>query len=308
MLIRLRQGLGKRFGKAIGPPASCCEVLEGRVLMSAGALPRPDHIVIVVEENHSYQDILGPSPFQNIPQANLIPGALQRAPYITSLAAGGASFTHAQAETHPSQGNYLALFSGSTQGVSSDATPAVRFDAPNLGGELLEAGLSFASYSESMPRVGFQGTKAGHYARRHNPAANFTDVPDSSNLPFAQFPKNFARLPTVSFVIPNVVNDMHSGSVPEADQWLKKHLRAYAKWAKAHNSLLIVTWDEGRGSANQIPTIFNGAMVQPGQYGEPITHYNILRTIEDMYGLGHAGASAAAAPITDVFSTTPITG
>src|SRR5689334_19461823 len=73
----------------------------------ATPLPRPDHVVIVIEENHGYDQIIGAS----------------AAPYINRLARQGALFTAAHGITHPSQPNYLALFSGSTQGVHDDSCP-----------------------------------------------------------------------------------------------------------------------------------------------------------------------------------------
>jgi acid phosphatase len=81
------------------------------------------------------------------------------------------------------------------------------------------------------------------------------------------------------------------------------HLGAYAQWAKLNKSLLIVTWDEDDyQGTNRVPTIFSGANVVSGSYSEAINHFNVLRTIEDIYGLNHAGASATAAPIVDVFA------
>ncbi|MFL6116143.1 MAG: alkaline phosphatase family protein, partial [Catenulispora sp.] len=136
--------------------------------------------------------------------------------------------------------------------------------------------------------------------------ANFSNVPTSDNQPFTNFPSsaNYSALPTVSWVIPNLNDDMHDGSIAQGDTWLKNNLDAYAQWAKTHNSLLVVTWDEDDSSAsNQIPTLFYGANVKQGTYSEHINHYNVLRTIEDMYGLPYAGAAASAKPITDVFST-----
>ena len=62
-----------------------------------------------------------------------------------------------------------------------------------------------------MPGVGFTGCSShdGLYARKHNPWVNFSDVPASANQPFTSFPTNFTSLPTVSFVVPNLQNDMH---------------------------------------------------------------------------------------------------
>jgi phospholipase C len=252
---------------------------------AAAALPRPAHVVVVIEENHSDSQIIGNS----------------SAPYINSLAAQGASFSNSHAVTHPSEPNYLALFSGSTQGVTDDSCPHT-FSAANLGSELAGAGFTFTGYSESMPSDGYTGCTSGEYARKHNPWSDFSNVPAASNRTLAAFPADFASLPTVSVVVPNLADDMHDGTVAQGDSWLQAHIDSYAQWAKSSNSLLIVTWDENDGSSgNQIPAIIVGAGVTPGSYSENISHYNVLRTIEDMYGLPYAGASASATPITDIF-------
>jgi hypothetical protein len=122
--------------------------------------------------------------------------------------------------THPSQPNYLFLFSGANQGVTSDATPPTTFSTPNLGAALRARGLRFASFSESLPFAGFTGDSAGAYVRRHAPWVNWQGtgrnrLPAQVNLPFTAFPHNFQKLPTVSFVIPNLLNDMHDGTVAE---------------------------------------------------------------------------------------------
>jgi phosphatidylinositol-3-phosphatase len=115
---------------------------------------------------------------------------------------------------------------------------------------------------------------------------NFTNVPSSSNLRFSRFPTNYSTLPSVSFVVPNLCNDMYDCSISTGDTWLKNNINGYAQWAKANNSLLILTFDEDDGSQqNQIATVFYGQHVKVGSYSEHITHYNVLRTIEDAYGL-----------------------
>ncbi|WP_157597102.1 alkaline phosphatase family protein [Streptacidiphilus rugosus] len=255
---------------------------------TAGGLPRPAHVVVVVEENHSYADIIGSGD----------------APYLNELAHSGASFTASYAVTHPSQPNYLALFSGSTQGITDDSCPHT-FTGPSLASELVAAGHSFAGYSESLPSPLFLGCTAGDYARRHNPWVNFSNLPTADNRAFSDFPTDpsgYASLPTLSFVIPNVQHDMHDGSVREGDDWLRTHLDAYASWARTHNSLLVVTWDEDDNSAsNQIPTLVTGANVRPGSYAEPVDHYRLLRTLLALYALPPIGQSADRAPITDVW-------
>jgi hypothetical protein len=255
-------------------------------------VPRPDHVVIVIEENHAYSEIINSS----------------SAPYINSLADQGALFTQSFAIEHPSQPNYLDLFSGSNQGVTNDNCP-LSFSAPNLGAELIAAGLSFGGYSEDMPSVGYTGCSYLNYWRKHNPWVNFNSgpsaVPAASNMPFDGYwpSSNFSSLPTVSIVVPNQLNDMHDGTILQGDTWLRANIDPYVQWAKTHNSLLIFTFDEDDGSMNnQIATIFVGPMVAAGQYGEHINHYNVLRTVEDMYGLAYAGASATANPITDCWT------
>jgi phosphatidylinositol-3-phosphatase len=259
-----------------------------RANLTAAAMPQFAHVVIVVEENRSEGHIIG-SP-QN--------------PFINSLAAHGANMVASFAEAHPSEPNYLALFAGSTFGVTKDLCPVNGGNTPNLGSELLGAGYTFVGYSEGLPTVGSPACTAGKYARKHVPWANFTNVPPTSSQPFSAFPmNNYASLPTVSFVIPNNDDNMHDGSVAQGDAWLNRALSGYANWAVANNSLLIVTWDEddGGGGRNQIPTIIYGAHVQPGSYTEPITHYSVLSTLEQMYGLPKTGNAATAAPIATIW-------
>jgi len=256
---------------------------------AAAALPTPAHIVVVMEENHSYADIIGNS----------------SAPYINSLASSGALITASYGVTHPSEPNYMALFAGSTFGLSSDKCPVSEGTTANLGSELLGAGYTFKGYSEGLPSTGSTTCTSGEYARKHSPWINFSNVPTADSLPFTSFPSssNYASLPTLSFVIPNLDDDMHDGTIAAADTWLKNKISAYATWAKSNNSLLIVTWDEDDYTENnQIPTIVVGAHVAPGQYDETINHYNLLATLEQIYGLTKVGASASASVISDIWN------
>ncbi len=253
---------------------------------AAATVPRPDHTVVVMFENHDYGQINGSS----------------SAPTFNALAAEGAKFTEAYGVTHPSQPNYIALFSGSTQGVTSDDCPQNFTNVANLGAQLLTAGLTFKGYSESMPSAGYTGCTSGNYARKHNSWVDFNQVPASDNLLYTSFPSSssYASLPTVSFVTPNLCSDMHNCSVSTGDTWLKNNIKAYATWALTHNSLLIVTFDEDSGtSVNQIMTFFVGQHVKVGQYAEQINHYNVLHTIESAYGLSAIANAATHAAVTD---------
>ena len=257
------------------------------------SLPRYDHIVVVLEENKGYSEIIGNT----------------SAPYINSLAAQGMSFTDSHAVTHPSQPNYLDLYSGSDQGVFGDICPSSAFQGPDLGGQLISANLSFAGYSEGLPKAGSLTctNNATHYARKHNPWADFGDSSGTNtNLPYSSFPTttaDYSALPTVSFVVPNLNDDMHDGSIQQGDTWLQQNMDAYAQWAKTNNSLLIVTWDEDDNtSANQITTLFVGQHVQVGTNNTTINHYNVLRTLEDMYGLLPANNAANASDILGIWN------
>jgi len=279
-------------------------------------LPRYDHVLIVVEENKDYEQIIG-NP---------------AAPYINRLAREGALLTRMFGEEHNSEGNYFWLFSGDNHNVGfTDQVPRVKFTDSNLGAALIAKGLSFKGYSESLPAIGSEVdvTPPGcHYpclyGRKHVPWITFANVPNgptvgtSSNLRFADFPVDYNQLPTVAFVIPDQEHDMHNGTpqeaVPAGDRWLAQNLDRYYQWAKSHNSLLMVTFDENdnlaanlhgltdpavaqdgsvqrRSAQNRIATIFAGAHVKPG-YREPapFTHVNLLRSLEAMYGLARSGA------------------
>jgi hypothetical protein len=280
-------------------------------LLSAGQtqndIPQYDHVIVVIEENHAYGQLIG--------SAN--------AAYINHLAKGGVLFTHSHGIGHPSQPNYFVLFSGSTQGVTGDdclegKTP---FKTPNLGEALIDKKLSFKGYAQTMPSVGFLGctylyhaaTLGALYGRKHAPWVNWVGVgpntiPLSASVPMTEFPKDFSKLPTVAFVVPDMDHDMHNIGLPgdaaaikRGDRWLKDNLAAYVDWAKKHNSLLILTFDEDDfvpKNGNSILTIFYGAKVNPGEYTAPINHYNVLHTLESMYGL----------PVTDNVVAAPISG
>ncbi|HEY0166499.1 MAG TPA: alkaline phosphatase family protein [Jatrophihabitans sp.] len=280
------QAEGSQRPPSASAPANSPTEASSPAARPAAGVPRFDHIVVVVEENHAYTDIIGRS----------------RAPFLNSLAARGALLTQSYGVTYPSQPNYLAMFSGSTQGVTSNSCPH-SFTAPNLASALMAAGLTFIGYSEDLPAAGFTGCDSGDYVRKHNPWVNFTNLPGSVNQPMTAFPSDFNRLPHVSFVVPNLENDMHDGSVAQGDRWLQEHLGEYADWSITHNSLLIVTADEDdKDHGNRIATIIVGAHVKPGRYSTRIDHYGLLATLLASHRLTPFGAAAQAAPLTGVWT------
>jgi hypothetical protein len=287
---------GKQQGTSAQTSSTLNTAKKTQKTPPVSGVPTPAHVVILIMENHAYQQIIGAS----------------QAPYINSLATDtlAANFTASHAIEHPSQPNYLDLTSGSNQGITSDNLPASAFTTANLFAQLIAAGKTFTSYSEGLPSVGFNGATSGEYARKHNPAANWmgtgtNQIPTTTNQPFTSFPTTaatFGTLPTVSIVVPNLEDDMHDGTVKMGDTWIKKNMKAYITWAKvkAHNSLLIITWDEDDDNhGNLIPTIFIGGIVKGGADAVAINHFSVLRTIEDMYGLPYAGSASSAASITN---------
>ncbi|GLQ81674.1 acid phosphatase [Mesorhizobium huakuii] len=224
--------------------------------------PKYDHVVVVLMENHTFEQI------------SL---AGRTAPYLNRLARDGALFERSYGVAHPSQPNYLALFSGLTQDVHDDGMHSLA--GPNLAARLRAHGKTFAGYVE-----------AGS-PRKHNPWESFADTKGFERS-LAQFPRDYAKLPSVSFVIPNLKNDMHDGTIEAADTWLKSHLGSYAVWSKKNRSLLIVTFDEDDyHTANHIFTVFYGFGIERGRYAEKIDHYSVLRTIEDIESVPPLGTS-----------------
>lgn len=264
------------------------------------------HVVVVIEENHSYNEVVGDP---NMPYLN------------NTLIPQGALMTDSHGTTHPSEPNYLALFDGSFFGIQDDnCSNTVPANSPNLAQALMERGKTFAIYSEDLPAQGSTtctytppallastGDPAAGYRMKHNPYVFFQiegTLPPEGNKTFAQFPQgDFDDLPTVSFVVPDQWHDEHDGTDVLCDQWLQQNMSAYNEWAKTHNSIMITTWDENDfvAASNQIATVITGAEVIPGQYSQTINHYNVLRTIEDFYHAAPSNNAASAAPITGIF-------
>ena len=237
------------------------------------------HVVVVIEENYSGPAIIG------------------QAPYLKSLAAQGEYFPNYRGVSHPSEPNYMALFSGATQHTDGSDS-CIKTSARSIVGEARAAGISVEGYVEGL-------SSGSNYACRHDPFSQLADA-RRAETDFSKFPTNYATLPKLSFVVPNLTDDMHDNGIGPGDRWARTHLNGYAQWAKAHNSLLIVMSDENDAdpnySANQPGENGNGALamvvgaripagkVAAGRFD----HYSMLRTLEDLFGLGHLGASAGA--------------
>jgi hypothetical protein len=243
------------------------------------ALPRYDHVVVAV--------------FENKPRADV----LRHAPYFAHLADRGADMKRSYAVTHPSEPNYIALYSGGLHGVHDDSCPH-RLAGKHLGAQLAGSGHSFRAYSEGLPGTGSTVCTSGTYARKHAPWVNFSSFKQRRHRPFGRFPDDYTKLPTVAFVVPDLCHDTHDCSLAKGNRWLKRNLGDYSAWARSHNSLLVVTFDEDDRSAdNHIYTVLVGAGIDPGHYRQRIDHYSVLRTLEKIYALPALGHAADRRPI-----------
>jgi hypothetical protein len=230
------------------------------------SLTRPAHIIFVWLENKGYSQIIGSS----------------SAPYINSLVKEGTLFTSSYGITHPSYPNYIAFFSGSTQGVTNDnCIDGTPFKSQNLFTMLKAVGKSFAWYSEGLPSTGSTTCKSGYYVEKHNPVTVFSNVSTSANKPFSAFPTDYNKLENVVCISPNMQNDMHDGSISQGDAWMKKKLSGLAEWCRTHNSIFVVYFDEDNKSyGNRIPAIAVGQHVKANyKLGTRYDHYNWSKTI-----------------------------
>lgn len=255
--------------------------------------PRISHITVVIMENYDYEQIIGNA----------------SAPYTNAFARANALFTNSHAITHPSEPNYLALFSGSTQGVTTDVCP-LSFGAANVTTELLAHGYTFQGYAENWPASGnpCYGTPASvssHYLywRKHAPWTDFTNVAYRT-YGHAYIGPGTVLTGSVNFIVPNICDDQHDCSIATGDAWLSHNVPAIQNYDSTHNGLLIVTYDEGQySSTNHIVTIASGGMVVKGSYTQSVNHYSLLRLLESNFGLPLLGASATAAAMPGIGAT-----
>jgi phospholipase C len=263
--------------------------------LGAGSGTRLDHVVIILEENKPAADVLGSD----------------AAPFLNKLAAEYALAANYSAVRHPSLPNYLALTSGTTAGITSDCSPAnCQAPVPSLAGELDRAGRSWKMYAESMPGP-CTASDSGRYAVRHNPFLYYPEVADDTaycaahDVPFTQLDddlKAASTLPDYVFISPDLCHDMHNCPVQAGDAWLSRQVpKILASPAfTQQNSLLVVTWDEGRGRDNKVAAVFAGPAARKSYRSDaPYGHYSLLHTIESAWGLAPLTSRDRTAPVMD---------
>lgn len=263
----------------------------GPIAARADAAPTFKKVMIVIFENTNYRDAIAQ-------------------PGFADFAHKGANLTQFVAETHPSQGNYVALTSGDLQGVTGDGN--IDLDVQHIGDLIESRGKSWKAYLESYPGNCFLGARSGTYARKHNPFASYHDVQTN--------PQRCARmvdgsalvadirsgsLPDFSIYIPDMNNDGHDTGVAFASQWFSRTFGPLMQDRHfMQDMLLVATFDEsGRDGGNQIYTVLYGDSVKPASTSAArYDHFSLLRTVEDQLGLGNLGRrDVQATPISGIW-------
>jgi phospholipase C len=270
-------------------------------------IPRSRHVVVVVEENHSYESVIG-NPAM---------------PFLNELASSYGVATAYFANTHNSIPNYFWLTAG--QPVTHDDNTRASFNVDNLARDLFAAGRTWKSYADSLPSAGYTGFNVFPYVKRHNPFAYFIDVANSpvqrlNLVPFSRFSSDLTngQLPDFSFVVPNLEHDAHNGSLAAADDWLRRNigpLLSSRDFQPGGDGLLIITFDEsfkrdcrpgscgsGAGMGGHVATIVAGPNVKR-HFASHIfyQHQNLLKTVAEALGVSAAGAASRARGMTDFF-------
>lgn len=277
-------------------PSLALAAPTGGISLQATRVPSFRHIYLIVLENHEYGSIVGSS----------------AAPYINTLIRRYALATNYHAVTHPSLPNYLALFSGSTQGVTDDSVHNLA--RRNLVDQLLAHRRTFRVYAQNVPLGCYKGATAhdgpdgaGTYARKHEPAISFTDISGNrlrcaNILDFRHFSPSAASF---ELIVPNMCNSMHDCSVAKGDAWLHSFVPRILGSAALYGSVVFITWDEGStslGGGGKVATLVIGPGVKRGfRSAVSHTHYSLLQTIEASWGLGCMNRTCSANDMREFF-------
>jgi phosphatidylinositol-3-phosphatase len=248
-----------------------CEKEDSNTSNGVNAPSYPDHIIFVWFENKSYSQIVNST----------------SAPYINSLIPEGTLFTNFYALAHPSYPEYIHFFAGTDNGKKDNLCINNQpYSNPNLYTELTAEGKTFAWYSEDLPFTGSDTCSAYPYVERHNPVTCFSNIPGSANKRWADFPNDYKLLENVVCITPNLLNDMHDGSIGRGDTWLKNNLSLLIEWCKTNNSVFVVHFDEDNGAENNhIAVIAIGEKIKDNYKSDiHYNHYNWTKTILQKYG------------------------
>ena len=274
-----------------------------------GAVPQFGHVVLLVEENHSYSSVIGSSAM----------------PYLNSLATQYGLATNYYADVHQSIGNYFMLTTG--QLITADDSFTGTVNADNLARELLAAGKTWKADAESLPSMGYTGGDVYPYFEHHNPFSFFSDVRNSSaqlqNLvPFTQFAVDLGnnQVPNFSFIVPNAEHDAHdcpgggsncadTARLSTADAWLRANIAPLlASSAFRKDGLLVIVFDESfdidvANGGGHVPMLVISPRAKPGYQSTTFfQHQSTLRMLIEAAGAkAFPGASGAAPDMGEFF-------
>jgi acid phosphatase len=269
-----------------------CALIAGPAATSAAQVPSFEHVVVIVFENKESTSVLhNPA-----------------APTFNSHARRYANLTRYYGVTHPSLPNYLALVSGSTQGITDDCTSCVA-SGKSLADTIEASGRTWKTYAEGLPSPGFLGPFSGRYAKKHDPFAYFPDVADNPNrreriVPLTRLATDLraGTLPSFSLVVPDLCHSMHDCSVGVGDSWLRRNAPPLLSLPR---TVVFVVFDEGstsiRGGGHTVALALGTAVRARARFTRVTGHYGLLRTIEQAWGLPLLGRSAGATPITGIW-------
>jgi len=281
------QGISPSVTPSSGPTAGT---------QGGSGMPAFRHVYLIVMENKEYGSIVGNS----------------AAPYLNDLIQRYGLATRYDAVAHPSEPNYIALFSGATQGVNDDGVHDLA--ATNLADQLEDHGRTWRVFAQNVPPGCFAGAVAsggadgsGTYARKHEPAISFTDIASDparcrNITDFSHFDPTAADF---ELIVPNMCNDMHDCSVSTGDDFLRSFVPRITGSAAFADSVLFITWDEGTGGSGgggRVATIVVSPLVKAGFTSSVAhTHYSLLRTIEAAWDLGCLRQSCSSNDMREFF-------
>jgi phospholipase C len=302
-------GLTATLGAASAPAAaSASAAAASGPCGTVTTAPAYSHVIWIWMENHSFSDIIG-----NTAQA----------PYINTIATECGLATNYHNLSHPSLPNYI----GGTSGLSGrqiktfdpDCSPSKKCStsAPSIFGQ----GETWKAYQESMP-ANCSPANSGEYAVRHNPPPYYTTLSGCSTLdvPYSQLSTDLAAnaLPAFSFITPNLIDDMHDGTITDGDTWLAANLPVILNSPEyqSGSTVVFITWDEGTGGKNgeacatnttdpscQVATIVISPSTPAGSTSATLfNHYSLLGTTEQLLGLPALGAASTASSMAGAFN------
>lgn len=272
--------------------------------VSFAQIPASSHVVMVVEENHGYSNVINSS----------------TVPYLNSLASKYGLATQYYANTHPAIGNYLEMTTGQVLTKNDTLTPAqFPVSDDNIVREMMLAGKTWKSYAEGLPSAGYTGGNTGNYAVKNNPFAYFAEVQNSDTqkmnlVPFSQFAADLSsnQLPDFSYIVPNTMDNGQNGTLQQADNWLKQNIAPLlADTAFQQDGLLIITFEEAASTdtshgGGHVATLVIGPKVIPGHRSTTFyQHQSLLKTVLSALGATSFPGAAASAPLMSDFFAAP---